>query len=133
MPKKRSSHNYAPAILLGSLLGTYLDLYFVGRGVYEFPNRPFSSIFPIHIGFTLFVIPFLLLIFLILVKRMKPAKVLITSLFISLTLPTIEKLSEQWGFFYHSDKWKHTYSIYGYFIFLVSVWLFFKFSNRDAA
>ncbi|MFK4998126.1 CBO0543 family protein [Bacillus sp. N9] len=44
--------------MLGSLLTTYLDLYFVGREMYAYPNRPLSSIFTIHIGFTLCILPF---------------------------------------------------------------------------
>ncbi|KDE47303.1 hypothetical protein DI43_09600 [Geobacillus sp. CAMR12739] len=35
--------------LLASWAGTYLDLYFVGKGLYTFPKRPFPSVFSIDI------------------------------------------------------------------------------------
>ncbi|WP_304625746.1 CBO0543 family protein [Sporosarcina sp. JAI121] len=61
--KRRFSRNaflYLPSVLLASLLGTYLDLYFVGKRLYEFPVRPFAEIFSINIAFTLIVLPLLI-------------------------------------------------------------------------
>ncbi|WP_353738295.1 CBO0543 family protein [Peribacillus asahii] len=62
-PKKRFFYEtkhisvVIPTILLASLIGTYLDLYFVGKGIYHFPKRPLSEIFPINIFFTLIGLP----------------------------------------------------------------------------
>lgn len=67
LPKKRftfwNKDSLACAVL-GSLLGTYLDLYFVGKGLYHFPHRLLPEIFSIHIVFTLIGLPILTMVFL---------------------------------------------------------------------
>ncbi|MED1381517.1 CBO0543 family protein, partial [Bacillus mycoides] len=50
-------------VLLSSIIGTCLDAFFVHTQIYSFPVRPFSSIFSVNIGFTLFVLPILTIIF----------------------------------------------------------------------
>lgn len=57
--------------MLGSLLGTYLDLYFVGKGLYEFPTRPLSPIFSINIAFTLIALPLFTMVFLLICSKKK--------------------------------------------------------------
>ena len=36
---------FGPTVFLAILLGTYLDLYFVGKKMYMFPMRPFPEVF----------------------------------------------------------------------------------------
>ncbi|KAB7705629.1 hypothetical protein F9802_13950 [Bacillus aerolatus] len=132
-PRRRFLFNiasYFPAILLASWLGTYLDLYFVGEKFYEFPLRPFPGVFSINIAFTLLGLPFLTWAFLFLMNKMDRWKRWMFILLLSLAFPAVEKLSEQWGAFRHSDKWSHSYSLCGYFLFLVIVWQVFKWTNR---
>lgn len=134
LPKRQFFYNagsYPPAILLASLLGTYSDLYFVGKGMYEFPIRPFPTVFSINIAFTLFGLPLFTWLYLILMKRMNRWRRLVFILFLSLTIPALEKMSEHWGFFQHSNQWSHIYSYVGYFLFFVMIWKVFNWSKND--
>ncbi|WP_318538228.1 CBO0543 family protein [Geobacillus thermoleovorans] len=54
---------YLASALLSSWAGTYLDLYFTGKGVYVFPKRPFPSLFSIDIFFTMVVLPLCTVLF----------------------------------------------------------------------
>ncbi|MFJ7936055.1 CBO0543 family protein [Sporosarcina sp. NPDC096371] len=127
--KRRFSHKlfvYLPAILLAMLLATYLDLYFVGKQLYEFPVRPFSDVFSINIAFTVIALPLFMWIFLCLVDKMSRWSRLVFTLFLSALVPFIEIMSEQLGFFQHGDQWNHIYSFIGYFLFLMLIWKMFK-------
>ncbi|WP_256218513.1 CBO0543 family protein [Bacillus sp. MUM 116] len=117
---------YFPAMLLGSLLGTYLDLYFVEKQIYSFPKRPFPESFSINIAFTLVVLPAFILIFLYLMKQVNGWGRAGIILFLSLLMPIMEKLSEILGMFAHSDEWSHLYTAGGYFLFLTIVYGFFQ-------
>ncbi|WP_281177274.1 CBO0543 family protein [Peribacillus loiseleuriae] len=66
----KNSSNFLPSILLASLLGTYLDLYFIGKGFYSFPIRPMSTVFSINIAFTLIGLPLLIGVFLYACNKM---------------------------------------------------------------
>ena len=55
-------------------MGTYLDLYFTGKGLYSFPIRPLSSIFSINIAFTLVGLPLLTSIYLYFSNKINPGK-----------------------------------------------------------
>lgn len=44
-----------------------------------------------------------------------------------------ERLSEQIGFFLHSEEWNHMYSFFGYFLFLAMIWNVFKWTNSGSA
>ena len=127
--KRRFSRNvvlYLPAILFASLMGTYLDLIFVGKNLYEFPLRPFPGVFSINIAFTLVVLPFGTWVFLSLANKVSRWGRLVFALVISSLAPFIEKMSMQWGFFRHADQWNHLYSFVGYFVFFVLLWKVFK-------
>jgi hypothetical protein len=129
LPKLRFSRKaflYLPAILFASLLGTYLDLYFVGKHFYEFPIRPFPEVFTINIAFTLFAVPLFTWIFLLLIDKMPKWSRLVFIIFLSMLPPIIEKMAVQWGFFRHDNQWNHLFSFFGYFLFLVLIWKIFK-------
>lgn len=105
-------------ILFGSLVATYLDLYFVGLGMYSFPVRPFPGIFTINILFTLIVLPFSLIIYLSVISMINGWK--LTGLILSLGLlaAVFEKIAEEYGWFSHQLNWHHYYTVFGYFIYL---------------
>jgi len=127
--KRLSSRNailYLPSILVSSLLGTYLDLYFVGKHFYEFPLRPLPDVFSINIAFTLFILPILICLYLYLVDKMSKRSRLIFTILLSALVPFIEKKATQLGFFHHSDHWKHIYSFIGYLLFLLLIWKIFE-------
>lgn len=133
-PKRQFSRNaflYFPAILFATLLGTYLDLLFVGKKLYEFPIRPFSEIFSINIAFTLIILPILTGVFLYLCDKMPKWNRLVFILFLSVIVPIIEKMSVKWGFFYPKDQWNHIYSFIGYFLFLVLIWKIFEWGKSN--
>jgi hypothetical protein len=104
---------------MGTLIGTYLDLYFVGKGFYSFPKRPLSEIFSVNIGFNLIVLPFFIWIFLLLSKKMTISGKVAIMAGISILVPISEMMAEKWGFFVHSGEWKHTYSLFGYFFYMI--------------
>ncbi|GIP40586.1 hypothetical protein J31TS4_38660 [Paenibacillus sp. J31TS4] len=107
--------------LLASLMGTYLDLYFVGRGLYQFPHRLLPEIFSINIVFTLIVLPLLTMIFLYGLTPMNPLGKACMILFTCLLMSIVEKLAERLGAFVHSDQWMHIYSFFGYLLFLTVI------------
>ena len=128
-PKRQFSHNvflYLPAILLAMVLGTYLDLYFVGKNLYEFPIRPYPEVFSINIAFTLIILPLLIGLFLYLADKMSRRNRLVSTLFLSALVPFIESKAVQFGYFHHGDQWSHMYSFIGYFLFLLLIWQVFK-------
>ncbi|STO12382.1 CBO0543 family protein [Geobacillus sp. DSP4a] len=67
---RASRRAYVASALLASWTGTYLDLYFVGKGLYAFPKRPFPSVFSIDIFFTAVVLPLGTVFFLALMERL---------------------------------------------------------------
>jgi hypothetical protein len=136
LPKKRLSFwnkdSFACA-MLASLLGTYLDLYFVGKELYQFPHRLFPEIFSINIVFTLIGLPILTMVFLYCLTQVNFWWRAGIILFVSLWMPILEKLAEQLGVFLHSDKWMHLYSFLGYLLFLTiisRVYFWLKQSNE---
>jgi predicted membrane channel-forming protein YqfA (hemolysin III family) len=137
LPKKHSSNGnarlkgYVCAGILASLIGTYLDLWLVGKEFYTFPSRPFPSVFSVNILFTLGVLPVCIIIFIYLVKRLQPFSRFLFIAVMSLAVPLIEQLSEMLGLFSHSSGWKHEYSIFGYFIFLLVVWKFYRWVSKE--
>lgn len=116
--------------LLASLIGTYLDLYFVGKGLYTFPRRLFPDIFTINIGFTLIVLPLFTVILLFIMNKITSLKRWSLVFIICLMVASIEKLSESYGFFVHSEDWSHWYSLVGYFVFLFVMWRFFQWIKK---
>jgi hypothetical protein len=123
--------NYIPAILFSSLLGTYLDLLFVGKHLYFFPIRPFPSVFSINILFTLVGLPILMVIYLKLMQKWRNWARATLVVFISLGMTVIEKKVEEFGFFVHSNHWSHLYTFIGYCLFLLLVYTFHKWLKKE--
>lgn len=120
LPKKRLAFWNKDSLicaLLASLLGTYLDLYFVGKGLYQFPHRLLPEIFSIHIVFTLIVLPMLTMVLLYCLTRVTRLGRAGIILLVSLLTPTMEKAAERLGLFVHSEEWLHEYSFFGYLLF----------------
>jgi hypothetical protein len=111
-------------MLLASLLGTLLDLYFVGKKFYEFPIRPLPEFFSINIGFTFVVLPIFVLFYLITMNQVNKWGKMGLTLLISFLMPIFEKLAEVCGMFAHTSDWKHLYSFFGYFVFLSILFIF---------
>ncbi|WP_282139553.1 CBO0543 family protein [Cytobacillus oceanisediminis] len=128
--KPSGIRSYMPVMLLASLLGTYLDLYFIGKGMYYFPNRPFAAIFSINILFTLAVLP----IFMIpLLKIMQSLKGWLKGMFvlsISLAMAALEKMGEDMGLFVHAEDWHHLYTFVGYSLFIGLITAFHGWINK---
>ncbi|WP_332307633.1 CBO0543 family protein [Cytobacillus praedii] len=125
----KSIMNFLPIILFSSLYGTYLDLYFVGRGLYSFPARPWPEIFSIHIFFSLIGLPLLTVFFLIVCSKLKCWEKAIFILAFSLIMAVFEKQSEAFGLFMHHHSWKHLYSFIGYSIFFTTILSLNQFSK----
>ncbi|HWO75282.1 MAG TPA: CBO0543 family protein [Bacillus sp. (in: firmicutes)] len=122
--KRHNLSAFGSTLLLASLLGTYLDLYFVGKQLYQFPIRPFPEIFSINIAFTLVGLPLFTLLFLYVSNRMTPFKRFLFIFMMSLFVAVFEKQAEALGYFRHSDEWKHYYSCIGYFLYMLLIWRF---------
>ncbi|MFE8694861.1 CBO0543 family protein [Cytobacillus sp. FJAT-53684] len=122
--------DFLPVILLSSLYGTYLDLYFVGKGMYSFPVRPLPEIFTINLAFTLIGLPLMTLLFLSICNKMKNWKIVVFILVLSLIMAVFEKQAEVLGFFVHHHSWKHLYSLFGYSLYLTIILLFDRFIRR---
>ncbi|MEH7223436.1 CBO0543 family protein [Bacillus sp. JJ1566] len=131
LPKKpfRFGNNSAliVTILLGSLIGTYLDLYYVGKGFYTFPVRPFPDVFSIHVGFTLVGLPFILVVFLFICEKLSAVGRISVVLFLASIMTVSEKLSESFGWFLHDPSWSHINSLIGYTIYLSIMLIVYSF------
>lgn len=121
---------YFFTILLAILIGTLLDLYFVNNNYYEFPIRPFPNIFSINIGFTLCILPVATLLYLFIMKKINRLEKFIVILIICFLVPLGEHVSEHLGLFLHNEKWNHSYSFIGYFLFLIIVWKIFQWMDK---
>ncbi|WP_325176781.1 CBO0543 family protein [Paenibacillus alkalitolerans] len=120
---------YVSSMIFASLLGTYLDLLLVGKQLYHFPVRLFPDIFTINIWFTLLVLPLGTAIFLYAVKNMHPWGRIGFILLLALAMTFVEQLSEKTGWFSHSSDWRHSYSLFGYIIFMWLVMKFHRWTN----
>ena len=124
LPKKRFtfwSKQYVACIVFASLLGSYMDLFFVGKQLYKFPIRPFPEIFPINIVFTLVGLPILVIIFLQSISKVNKWGRAGIILFVSLLMSIFEKLAEVLGLVVHSARWEHLYTFLGYMFFLTVI------------
>lgn len=132
LPKKQSffKNQLVTIYLLACVIGTYLDLYFVGKGFYSFPSRLFPDTFNINIVFTLGILPLFTFLLILAMKKMSPftrwSFILVTSIIIAF----IEVISERFGVFIHTEQWKHYYSLIGYFIYIVFMWNFYKWQEK---
>ncbi|MEH7387763.1 CBO0543 family protein [Bacillus sp. JJ1521] len=114
-------------ILLGTLIGTYLDLFYVGKGYYSFPMRPFPDIFSVHVGFTLVGLPLILVVFLLFCDKLNFVGKIGAVLLLASIMTSGEKLSEGFGWFLHDPEWKHIYSLFGYTIYLSLLLIVYSF------
>ncbi|UYG95284.1 CBO0543 family protein [Cytobacillus firmus] len=132
LPKRPSGiKGYTPAMLLASLLGTYLDLYFTGKGVYDFPMRPFSDIFTINILFTLAVLPILMISLLKIMESLRGRFRWMFVLAISIAMAAAEKMAESIGIFVHAENWHHLYTFIGYCLFIGLIAAFHGWMNGN--
>jgi hypothetical protein len=118
------------AVILASLAGTYLDLFFVGKQFYHFPIRLMPDVFSINIGFTLIVLPVMIFVFLKMMNQVNKWGKAGLILFISLLMPIFEKFAEVLGWFEHSEKWEHLYTSFGYLVFLTIIYLFYDWMEK---
>ncbi|WP_342431817.1 CBO0543 family protein [Neobacillus sp. FSL H8-0543] len=121
---------YGPAVILASLLGTYLDLYLVGKKMYMFPIRPFPEVFSINIAFTLIGLPIIVFFYLLLMNQINKWGRFGLILFLSLVMPIFERFFELFGFFIHSSNWKHIYTFFGYVLFLTLIYKFYQWTSK---
>ncbi|WHY84162.1 CBO0543 family protein [Neobacillus novalis] len=133
MQKKRLTFwnkNYFACMVLGTLFGTYLDLYFVGKQMYQFPLRPLPEIFSVNIAFTLIGLPIFVLVFVYCTSQVNKWGRAGLILFASLLMPIFEKFAEELGFFVHSNQWEHLYTFFGYFLFLSIISGFYQWLEK---
>ena len=45
-------------------------------------------------------------------------------------MPIFEKFAEVFGWFEHSDEWKHIYTFFGYLVFLSFIYLFYRINEK---
>ncbi|HET7580082.1 MAG TPA: CBO0543 family protein [Bacillales bacterium] len=105
-------------VLFAALIGTYLDLIFVGKQMYAFPKRPFPDIFTINIAFTLIILPLCTFIFLEIVKNLRWPSTMVLIVFLGILISVTEHFTENWGLFVHGQAWHHFYSFLGYVLFM---------------
>ncbi|WP_057770440.1 CBO0543 family protein [Cytobacillus dafuensis] len=119
-----------PILLLAIIAATYLDLFFVGKGLYSFPIRPMPEVFSINIAFTLIALPLFIITFLFVCSKINLWQKIVFIIILSLMMSSIEKAAESFGFFYHHESWKHIFSFFGYIIYLSIISIIYKFYNR---
>jgi hypothetical protein len=129
--KKENRLAFLSTIVFASWGGTYLDLYFVGKGIYSFPVRPFPSIFTINIAFTLIGLPIFIMFFLYMIESLSSWEKGVLLLIISLGMMLVEMLAEAIGWFAHHEQWKHMYTFFGYFLFMTIVWKFYRWTSGE--
>lgn len=117
-------------MLLAALLGTYLDLLFVGRSLYHFPNRPFEGVFSINILFTLLILPVSMMNFLLIMELRNLWWKCSILILCSLSLSVLEKKAEELGFFVHSNHWSHMNTFIGAFIYFLLIYRFHHWVNN---
>ncbi|WP_242308072.1 CBO0543 family protein [Bacillus cereus group sp. BfR-BA-01331] len=117
-------------VLLSSIIGTCLDAFFVHTQIYSFPVRPFSSIFSVNIGFTLFVLPILTIIFIQISKTLSAVSRTLFIILIGLCASIFEQVAERLGLFVHSTDWQHSYSLFGYIIFFSLIWKLYTWMQK---
>ncbi|QWG59855.1 CBO0543 family protein [Bacillus mycoides] len=117
-------------VLLSSIIGTGLDAFFVHTQIYSFPVRPFSSIFSVNIGFTLFVLPILTIIFIQISKTLSAVSRTLFIILIGLCASIFEQVAERLGLFVHNGNWHHAYSLFGYIIFFSLIWKLYTWMQK---
>ncbi|MBK5498328.1 CBO0543 family protein [Peribacillus sp. TH14] len=122
-----SNHRaFVATIIFSSFIGTYLDLLFVGKQMYSFPARPFPDTFTINVAFTLLIMPIFTTLFLWIAKALTAYSRILFIVLIGLCISISESFSENLGLFTHSEAWHHSYSLFGYMIFMLIIWKFYR-------
>ncbi|QIW22592.1 CBO0543 family protein [Bacillus thuringiensis] len=124
--KKNDFLALAITIFCTTVIGTCLDAFFVKKQIYSFPVRPFSSIFSVNIGFTLFVLPILTAAFIQISKTLSAISRTLFIISIGICASIFEQIAERLGLFVHSANWHHSYSLFGYMLFLFFIWKFYQ-------
>ncbi|WP_142395808.1 MULTISPECIES: CBO0543 family protein [Bacillus] len=120
--KKNNFLALAVTILLSAIIGTCLDAFFVNKQIYAFPVRPFSSTFSVNIAFTLLVLPILTASFIQISKTLSTVSRTLFIISIGVCASIFEQIAERLGLFIHSADWHHSYSLFGYMLFLFFIW-----------
>ncbi|MDH4419877.1 MULTISPECIES: CBO0543 family protein [Bacillus] len=130
LEKKNDFLALAVTIFLSTVIGTCLDAFFVTKQIYSFPVRPFPSIFSVNIGFTLLVLPILTATFIQISKTLSAISRTLLIISIGICASMFEQVAEKLGLFIHSSDWYHTYSLFGYMIFLSFIWIVYKWIQK---
>ncbi|TBL81888.1 hypothetical protein EYB31_02030 [Paenibacillus thalictri] len=117
-------------MIFASCLGTYLDLLLVEKQLYSFPVRILPDLFQINIMFTLIGLPVGTAVFLYNAEKMRPSWRIGFVLFLAVAMAVAEQLSETMGWFSHGPQWRHSYSFFGYMIFMWLVLRFHRWMNN---
>jgi hypothetical protein len=59
-------------------------------------------------------------------EKMRAWKKVVFIVTASLVMALGENLAEAIGWFAHSDQWEHIYSFFGYLLFMIIVWKFYR-------
>ncbi|MCQ6358484.1 MULTISPECIES: CBO0543 family protein [Bacillus] len=113
-------------VFLSAIIGTCLDAFFVNKQIYSFPVRPFSSTFSVNIAFTLLVLPILSASFIQISKTLSTVSRTLFIISIGVCASIFEQVAERLGLFVHNGHWHHTYSLFGYMIFLAFIWKVYR-------
>ncbi|PEK87016.1 hypothetical protein CN600_28410 [Bacillus mycoides] len=105
-------------VFFSAIIGTCLDAFFVNKQIYSFPVRPFSSTFSVNIAFTLLVLPILTASFIQISKKLSTVSRTLFIISIGVCASIFEQIAERLGLFVHSTDWQHSYSLFGYMLFL---------------
>ncbi|MCI0766115.1 CBO0543 family protein [Bacillus sp. TL12] len=125
--KQKSNHlAFIVTIIFSCFIGTYLDFLFVSKQMYAFPVRPFSNIFTINIAFTLLLLPTFTAFFLHIAKSLSTFSRILFIILIGICASISEQFAESLGLFTHSENWYHSYSLFGYMIFMLFMWKIYR-------
>ncbi|HEK9102313.1 hypothetical protein KFD70_23000 [Bacillus pfraonensis] len=123
--KKKQKNNYLAfifTIIFSCFIGTYLDYLFVSIQMYDFPVRPFPNTFSVNIAFTLLILPTFTTFFLHIAKALSTFSRILFIILIGICASISEQFAESLGLFTHSEDWHHSYSFFGYMIFMFFMW-----------
>ncbi|WP_459499958.1 CBO0543 family protein [Bacillus sp. C1] len=121
--KQKSNHlAFIITIIFSCFIGTYLDFLFVSKQMYDFPLRPFPNIFPVNIAFTLLLLPTFTAFFLHIANVLSTVSRILFIILIGIGASISEQFAENLGLFTHSENWHHSYSLFGYMIFMFFMW-----------
>ncbi|WP_343206514.1 CBO0543 family protein [Bacillus sp. B15-48] len=83
-----------------------------------------------NIAFTLVGLPILIAVFLVIMEQLSFQNRMILIFLLGLFMSIFERIAESFGLFVHNDSWKHIYSFFGYSVFLLFSYFFYRWINR---